>query len=101
MEFSSNGQLVMLRGDLSSTTLVTYNQLQVLIQSDTVTSLCALQLGHAIGALPSSSITNTSSLEFPSFLPDQFLNLLQQYKHLFPYPFSMPPHRTIDHKINL
>lgn len=76
MEFSLNEQPMMLRGDLSSNTLITYNQLQVLVQSDTVTSLCALQPVPAIDALPSFSITDTSSLEFPSSLPAQFLNLL-------------------------
>ena len=75
MEFSLNEQPVMLRGDLSSNTLITYNQLQALVQSDTVTSLCALQPVPAIDALPSFSITDTSSLEFPSSLPDQFINL--------------------------
>ncbi|KAH9666823.1 hypothetical protein KPL70_020805 [Citrus sinensis] len=73
----------------------------VLVQSDTVTSLCALQPVPAIDALPSFSITDTSSLEFPFSLPAQFLNLLQQYKHLFLQPSSLPPHRTIDHKIHL
>ena len=66
MEFSLNGQPVLLRGDLSSNTLITYNQLQALVQSDTVTSLCALQLVPVIDA---------SSIEFPSSLPDQFINL--------------------------
>lgn len=76
MEFSLNGKPVMLHGDLSSTTLITYNQLQILIQSDTVTNLCALQPVHAIDALPSSSITDTSSLEFSFSFPYQFINLL-------------------------
>ena len=31
MEFSLNGQPVMFHGDLSSTTLITYNQLQALV----------------------------------------------------------------------
>ncbi|XP_015387832.1 uncharacterized protein LOC107177859 [Citrus sinensis] len=83
MEFFLNGQPVMLRGDLSSPTRITYNQLQALIHSDTVTSLCALQPVPVIDALPSFPITDTSSLEFPSSLSNQFLNLLQHYKHLF------------------
>ncbi|KAL9457231.1 hypothetical protein AB3S75_006302 [Citrus x aurantiifolia] len=76
MEFSLNGQPVMLRDDLSSNSLITYNQLQALVQNATVTSLCALQPVPAIDALPSFSITDTSSIEFLSSLPDQFLNLL-------------------------
>ena len=80
MEFSFNGKSIILRGDVStSPTLVTYNQFRALVHNATISSFCALQPLSSLPIEFSPRQTPPSQLEFPTDLPPQFRDLLQQY----------------------
>ncbi|KAH9649714.1 hypothetical protein KPL70_026087 [Citrus sinensis] len=101
MEFYWNGAPVTLRGELSTTpSLITFHQLQSLVHSADIYSLFALQQVPVPGE-ESESNPDSSSFELPPHLTTPFVDLLHTYRNLFLPPTTLPPHRTIDHRIHL
>ncbi|KAH9791984.1 hypothetical protein KPL71_003946 [Citrus sinensis] len=101
MEFCWNGTPVTLRGDLATTpSLITFNQLQSLVHHADIYSVFALQQVPAFGEESASNPEN-SSFELPANLNKPFIDLLHSYRNLFLQPTTLPPHRTVDHKIHL
>ena len=101
MEFCWNGAPVTLHSELSTTpSLITFHQLQSLVHSADIYSLFALQQVPVPGE-ESESNPKSSSFELPPHLTAPFVGLLHTYLNLFLPPTTLPPHRTIDHKIHL
>ncbi|KAH9775893.1 hypothetical protein KPL71_006536 [Citrus sinensis] len=101
MEFCWNGAPVTLRSELSTTpSLITFHQLQSLVHIADIYSLCALQQVPVPGE-ESESNPKSSSFELPPHLTTPFVDLLHTYRNLFLPPTTLPPHRTIDHRIHL
>ena len=101
MEFCWNGAPVTLRGDLATTpSLITFNQLQSLVYHVDIYSMFALQQVPAFRE-ESASNQESSSFELAANLTQPFIDLLHSYRNLFLPLTTLPPHRTIDHKIHL
>ncbi|XP_073152993.1 uncharacterized protein [Henckelia pumila] len=92
MEFSWNNQKICLNGNqISKPDSVSYNQLCTLISKGYCTTFFALV---------ETESTREENLEFLQ-IPVAGRELLEKYSMVFDEPKSLPPHRSVDHRIHL
>lgn len=98
MEFEHDGKVITLKGSESvSAKKISFSKLQALLSSkDDIYGVYELHAYH-----PDISVDNDSGTKWLVELPNRITQVLKQYTELFDVPNGLPPHRLIDHRINL
>jgi hypothetical protein len=98
MEFVWNGAPVILCGDTTlNSQPVSLHQLLALVQHDAISGIFALTTASPEPSPPPAPDHHI----FPPHLPPCVTDMLHKFETIFSTPTSLPPHRTVDHRIHL
>lgn len=100
MEFRWKGQKIRLIGEDSiGGGKINFHQLHALLKKDEVQGMFELIAMQADDVEQGS--TNEEVIQFPSNLPEEVLKVLKRYERIFQIPKTLPPFRSLSHKIHL
>lgn len=98
MEFELEGKTIILKGsEAVSAKRISFHKMQALLSNDD--EVYGVYEFHACEVEP--DVEPSGDIQWPENVSKKITRVLDEYRELFEVPNGLPPHRLIDHRINL